>query len=365
MIGFTSSLKTITAVLLVVIFYSKSSGQNIAAYTDYKGNLQVFDGGMYRQLEYLPVKDYKFGGSSVAYIDNKNDFKIYTNGTTINLLNAADFLYIVTDYLIPFKVGGVLYVFDRGEKRTLTYYSNLMGANDSLLAYFDFAKNTLNSYYNGRVVVLEESYLDQPKSIKTGANTIAWVNQSNYFNVFYHGELRQLDNVPPIQYAAGRDLVAYVDEYLQQFHLFYYGDTAMVEMFPPDSFKVGFANMAYVDQLGNFRIFDKGSTFKVLSDRPDFFEVKGNTIVYSYNNSFNVYYNGKTTVLQSWAPTNFQMGNDGIAWIGDNGNLMLFHKGTTYTVSYENVNSYTLNGNVLVYEVGNNTNTIFYNGKNY
>jgi hypothetical protein len=140
------------------------------------------------------------------------------------------------------------------------------------------------------------------------------------------------------QYAAGRDLVAYVDNYLQQFHLFYYGDTAMVETFPPDSFKVGFANMAYVDQLGNFRIFDNGSTFKVLSDRPDFFEVKGNTIVYSYNNNFNVYYDGKSTVLQSWTPNNFQIGNDGVAWIGDNGNLMLFHKGTTYTASYENVN---------------------------
>ena len=59
------------------------------------------------------------------------------------------------------------------------------------------------------------------------------------------------------------------------------------------------------------------------------------------------------------------MGNDGVAWIGDNGVLMLFHKGKTYTVSYEIVNNYYVNGNVLKYEVGNNTTTIFYNGKNY
>ena len=64
------------------------------------------------------------------------------------------------------------------------------------------------------------------------------------------------------------------------------------------------------------------------------------------------------------SPNNFQVGNDGVAWIGDNGNLMLFHKGTTYTASYENVNDYTYTGNVLKYEVGNNTTTIFYNGKN-
>lgn len=345
-------------------FRSESNSQNVAAYTDYKGNLQVFDGGMYKQLEYLPVKDYKYGAAGVAYIDNKNDFKIYSNGATISMVNAADFQYDVTDYLIAFKVGNVLYAFDRGQKKTLCYYNSIMAVNDSLLAYFDDSKNTFNAYYNGKVVDLEDSYLDKPKSIKTGANTIAWVNQSDYFNVFYHGELKQLDNVAPLAYAAGRDLVAYVDNYLQQFHLFYYGDTAMVETFPPDSFKVGFANMAYVDQLGNFRVFENGSTFKILSDRPDFFKVKGNTIVYSYNNNFNVYYDGKSTVLQSWTPANFQIGNDGIAWIGDNGNLMLFHKGTTYTASYENVNSYDYIGNVLKYEVGNNTTTIFYNGKN-
>lgn len=353
-------------ILLIEALLPKFVGaQNVAAYTDYKGNLQVFDGGIFRQLEYLPVTDYKYGGTSVAYIDNKNDFRVYSNGATITMLNAADFSYYVTNYLISFRVGNVLYAFDKGAKRTLCYYTSILAVNDSVLAYFDDSKNTFNAYYDGRIVDLEDSYLDKPKSIKTGANTIAWINQSNYFNVFYHGELLQLDNIAPKQYEAGRDLVAYVDNYTQQFHLFYFGDTALVETFPPDSFKVGFANMAYVDQLGNFRIFDNGASKRILSDRPDFFQVKGSTIVYSYNNSFNVYYDGKVTELQSWAPRSFQLGNDGIAWLGDNGRLMLFHKGTIYTVSYETINDYTLNGNVLKYEVGNNTTTIFYNGKNY
>lgn len=347
-----------------ILIVQNTSGQNLAAYTDYRGNLQVFDGGLFRQLEYLPVRDYKYGGTAVAYVDNKNDFRIYSNGVTSTMLNAADFSYTVTDYLISFNVGRVLYTFDRGEKRTLCYYNSLTAINDSILAFFDDSKNTFSAYYNGKVVDLEDSYLDKPKSIKAGSNTLAWINQSGYFNVFYHGELTQLDNIAPQQFAAGRDLVAYVDNYVQQFHLFYYGDTALVETFPPDSFKVGFGIMAYVDQMGNFRVFDNGATKKVLSDRPEFFQVKGNTILYYYNNSFNVYYGGKTTTLQSWAPSSFQIGNDGVAWIGDNGRLMLFQKGSIYTVSYETINSYNLNNNVLKYEVGNNTTTIFYNGKN-
>lgn len=357
---------TYKIILLICIFAEANVyAQNLAAYPDYRGNLQVFDDGVFRELEYLPVRNYKYAGNSVAYIDNKNDFRVYSNGATITMVNAADFTYNVTDYLISFKVGDVLYAFDKGEKRTLCYYNTMYAINDSILAFFDDSKNVFSAYYDGKVVDMEDSYLEKPKSIKTGSNLVAWVNQSNFFNVFYHGELYQLDNIAPLAYSSGRDIVAYVDDYLQQFRLFYKGDTAVVETFPPDSFKVGFANMAYIDNLGNFKIFEKGASFKVLPDRPAFFDVKGNTIIYGYNNTFNVYYDGKSTQLQSWIPRNYKMGNDGVAWIGDNGTLMLFHKGKTYTVTYEIVNSYFLNGNVLKYEVGVNTTTIFYNGKNY
>ena len=356
----------IKIILLFSLFCSSDLfAQNVAAYADYKGNLQVFDGGLFRELEYLPVKSYKYAGNTVAYIDNKNDFRIYSNGSTITMVNAADFSYNVTDYLVSFKVGDVLYAFDRGEKKTLCYYNTIYTVNDSVLAFFDDSKNTFCAYYDGKVIDLEDSYLDKPKSIKAGPNLIAWVNQSNYFNVFYHGELYTLDNIAPIKYATGRDIVAYIDDYVQQFRLFYKGDTALIETFPPDSFKVGFANMAYVDQLGNFRIFENGASMKILPDRPGFFDVKGNTIIYSYNNTFNVYYNGKSTKLQTWTPASYKMGNDGVAWIGDNGNLMLFQKGKIYTVSYEIVNNYYINGDVLKYELGNNTTSIFYNGKNY
>lgn len=342
------------------------SSQEITAYTDYKGNLQVFDRGLSRQVEYLMIKNYKIGGNSIAYIDNKNDFKIYYEGQTFQLVNAADFSYFMTNDLTVFKVGDVLYVFDKGQKRTLCYYTNpdILVVNDSVVTYFDESQSTLNIYYNGRISNTEDALLSLPKSIKSGANIVAWVNQSNYFTVFYHGITYQLDNIAPRVYEAGRDIVAYVDDYEQHFRLFYNGDTAVVEEFAPDSFKLGFGIMAYVDNLGNFRIFYEGATKKILSDRPDFFRVKGNTIVYGYNNSFNVFYKGEITTLQNVTPPDFQMGNEGVAWIDDSGRLQLFHNGKTYTVSYEVIKKYHLNGNVLKYEVGNNTVNVFYNGKN-
>ncbi len=351
--------------LFICIHEFQLSAQDVTAYTDYKGNLQVFDKGLLREIEYLPVSSYKVGGNAIAYIDHKNDFNIYYDGQKFPLLNAAQFSYFVTDNLVAFKVGSVLYAFDKGEKKTLCYYTSIFAVNDSILVFFDDSQSSLNFYYNGSIVTAEDQFLDKPKSIKTGANLVAWVNQSNQFNVFYQGRTFELDNIKPISYEAGRDIVAYVDDYERRFKIFYKGDTAQAEEFIPDSFKVGFGMVAYVDNLGTFRVFSDGATRKILSDRPDFFQVKGNIVVYSYNNSFNVFYNNEIYELQNHAPADFQLGNMGLSWIDDSGRLMLFHKGKISTVSYEIIKKYFLNGNVLKYEVGNNTVYVFYNGKNY
>jgi hypothetical protein len=346
-------------------FSSSSGAQNISAYTDYRGYLQAFDNGMYHQLEYMPVKSYKFGRSAIAYIDNRNDFKIYYKGKSIYQLNAADFYYQVSDFLISYKVGSVLYVFDRGEKKLLSYYNSIVVLNDSLLAYFDDSKYTFSVYYNGKEALLENSLLDKPKRIHAGSNTLAWVNQSGFFNIFYQGTIHTVDNIPPQAFAAGRDIVAYVDDFDQYFHLFYKGDTAIVEVNAPDSFKVGYGIMAYVDNLGDFRVFAKGSTRRILADRPDFFDVKGDMIIYAYNRMFNVYYQGKAYTLENYTPRDYQLGTEGIAWIDESGRLKCFDKGNIYTVSYEIINEYNLTGSVLKFSTGNNTVSIFYKGTKY
>lgn len=364
--GKTTFIQTLILTFIISLNYSLSlHAQNISAYTDYRGYLQAFDNGMFKQLEYLPPKSYKFGASSVAYIDNRSDFKIYYKGQTYPQINAADFSYFMTDYLVAFKVGSVLYIFDDGNRKTLSYYNSIVAVNDSVMAYFDDSNYNLSVYYRGKTAVLESSLLDKPKSIKTGANTIAWVNQSNFFNIFYQGQVHTISNIPPVDYQAGRDLVAYVDDYDKHFHLFYKGDSAMVEEYAPDSFKVGYGIMAYVDNLGNFRVFYNGATKRLLSDRPDFFVVKGNMVVYSYNRMFNVFYNGQVTTIENFAPSDFQVGTDAVAWINDSGRLKIFDKGKTYTASYELINKYNLTGNVLKYETGTNTVTVFFDGKNY
>ncbi|TAH41297.1 MAG: hypothetical protein EYC69_08390 [Bacteroidetes bacterium] len=363
---FTFLFKSVmTLVFCALAIPHITSAQNISAYSDYRGYLQAFDNGMFKQLEYMPVKNYKFGRSVIAYVDNRNDFKIYYKGKSTYQLNAADFSYEVSDYLVAYRVGAVLYVFDNGEKKLLSYYNSMVTLNDSILSYFDDSKYTFSVYYNGREALLENSLLDRPRSVRTGSNTLAWVNQSGFFNIFYRGVTHTLDNIPPLAVEAGRDIVAYVDDFDHYFHLFYKGDTAIVETFAPDSFKVGYGIMAYVDQQGDFRIFENGSTRKILSARPDFFFVKGEIIAYAYNRMFNVWYKGKEYTLENYTPRDFQLGTEGIAWIDESGRLKYFDKGNISTVSYEIITGYNLTGSVLKFETGNNTVSIFFKGQKY
>lgn len=357
-------MKRIVQLLLLFISF-RAAAQDLTAFTDYRQNLQVFDSGLFTKMEYLPCKSYKIGAKVIAVVDHKSDFRIYNNGKATTLLNAADFSYFTTDFLTVFKVGNVLYVYDEGEKKILSYYNTQFVLSDSLLAYFDDARSTFSIYYNGKTATLEDNFLEKPRAIKAGPNLLSWVNQSGFFNVFYNGHVINLDNVAPVAFESGRDIMVWIDDYYKQFHLFYKGDTTLVETFAPDSFKVGFGIMAYVDQQNNMWIFHDGKNEKVLSNRPDMFAVKGNVVAYGWNNMFNVFYKGQTYTLQNRIPSSFQLGNDGVAWIDDAGRLNLFQKGKTYTVSYETINSYFLYGNTLKYQTGVNSNFVFWEGRNY
>ncbi|MFM7725817.1 MAG: hypothetical protein ACKO7B_03885, partial [Flavobacteriales bacterium] len=129
--------------------------------------------------------------------------------------------------------------------------------------------------------------------------------------------------------------------------------------------KVGNGLLAYVDQLGNFQVFNKGGIKQLLSDRPDFFLVKGNILVYSYNNSFYVYYDGKSYPVETYVPTSFKTGLNSVAYQDPGGSMKFFSKGSTYTVSSEFIRDYDVTGDVLKILVGTNTTQFFWEGQLY
>ena len=350
--------------LLMTAEHSRSQG--IAAYTDYRGAFQVFDRGTFEQLEYLPVKSFITGGNAVAYVDNTGEFQIYFNGRKYHQLYATDrFSYYGSNYLMAYKVGTVLYVFEKGKSEKVSYFCNQFFVGDSLVAYYDDSNYNLGVYYNGSNDPVESSLLASPQSVKAGSNTLAYVNQSGYFKVFYHGDVIDIDASTPVSFEPGRDIVAYVDSYQKYFHLFYKGQTAQVDVNMPESYKVGFGIMAYVDYDGNFRVFNNGATRRLQSQKPDFYDVNGNMIVYGYNSEFRTFENGESKLIDDIMPKEYKLSTDGVAYIDVDGVLKFYYKGKLNVVSHETVNSYYVNNDVVWYMVGTNTWKVWYNGMSY
>lgn len=357
---------SISIIALLILTTSFSYSQGVAAYTDYRGAFQIFDRGIYQQLEYNPVKSFQAGGNALAYVDNTGEFQIYYNGRKYHQLYASDqFSYYASNHLIAYKVGTVLYVFEKGRAEKVSYFCSQFYVGDSLVVYYDDSNYNLGVFYNGSNTPIESSLLASPQTVRAGSNTLAYVNQSGYFKVFYHGEITDVDVSTPVSFEAGRDVVAYVDGYQKYFHLFYKGQTAQVDVNPPQSYKVGFGNMAYVDYDENFRIFSNGATRRLLSQKPDFYDVKGNMIVYGYNSEFRAFTDGESKLIDDIMPKEYKLSTDGVAYIDIDGVLKFYNHGKLYVVSHETVSKYYVNNEVVWYMVGTNTWKVFYNGVNY
>jgi len=357
------SIAVLIFLSLIPIF---SKAQGIAAYSDYRDAFIVFDRGVFQQLEYMKVRNFKPGGNTLAYVDNTGEFQIYYNGRKYHQLYSTDmFSYFNTNYLVAYKVAQVLYVFEKGKSQVVSYYCNEYYVGDSIMAYYDETSYNLGVYYNGVNMPIESSLLSSPKTVRVGSNVLAYVNQSGYFKIFYHGELTQVDETTPVSFESGRDIVAYVDGYQKYFHLFYKGQLAQVDVNLPESYKVGFGNMAYIDYDGNFRVFSNGATRRLISQRPDFFEVKGNMIIYGYNSEFRAFSNGESHLIDDIMPKEYKLSNDGVAYLDINGILKFYYKGTVNLISHEAVTKYFIYNDVVLYLLGTNTWKVWWNGTSY
>jgi hypothetical protein len=358
-------VKRFFALVIFSVLVINAKSQNLAAYSDYRGYFNVFDNGVYQQLEYNPVKSFKAGGVAIPYIDNTNELQIYYKGQKYHQTYASNLTYAVSDYLVAYKVGDVLTVFEKGISKKVTYYCKQYYLDDSLIIYFDDSNYNLSVYYNGNSQEMESSMLELPRSIKTGSNMAAYVNQSDYFKLFYRGEIKELDNTSPVSYSVGRDIAAYVDGYNHFFQLFYKGEVGKADDNAPESYQVGYGIMAYVDYEGNFRVFSNGATRKIISNKPEFYSVKGNVIAYGFNSEFYIFQNNESKLVSDVLPTDYKIGNNGIAYIDYDRHLKYYSKGKSYVVTYEPVSEYYVNNDVIWYLVGVNTWKVFMNGNTY
>ena len=80
-----------------LISFFTAQGQPLSAYVDYKNCFYVFDNGVKKQLEYLPIKSYQIGGNAVAYVNEGGDTKAYYKGISYDLYFNSPSIVIATN----------------------------------------------------------------------------------------------------------------------------------------------------------------------------------------------------------------------------------------------------------------------------
>jgi hypothetical protein len=340
--------------------------QDITAYSDIREYFYVFDKGITRELEYLPVKSYKTGWEILAYVANSGALKVYDNTKTYELLPSVTDYY-VSKYLVLGKLNNQIKIFDKGKMLTLSSNAGTFKLGDSIAAFHDKTKKTFNAYYKGEIIQLED-LLSSPEitNFKVEGNIIAYIDAQDYFSVFYHGENTKLLKLnDTFEFVAGQDVVAYYNNSESTFHVFYKGENYTIEDFAPLSYSAGSGCVAYVDNLGKFKIFKDGQVMTISDNQPDFYKVKDEMVVYSEQGFLKVYYKGSSFSLENYIPESYKYDQASVAYTDKLGSLKLFQDGKPVTVTYENVKSFDLNGDLLKYVTSNNTNKIFYKGKTY
>jgi hypothetical protein len=347
----------------------QADAQNIIGFMRALNSFYVFDNGTFQQLEHRPVKSFKEGRDYLAYINDKNEFKIYRNNRS-HYLDEGSFInnYTTTNNLMTFLKEKQLNVWDNNRVRILSTWVGEYTVTDSLITYYDDISGSFRVYYNNRVYNLEAFQNINPVlSQKTGKNILAYIDRNNNFNIFYRGNnqlITQFYNI--VNFDSGLDIVAFEDENEMQFRFFYKGDIYDIEELKPLNFQAGDEIVAYTDAAGNFKIFEKGILHTVSRFSPFFYEVKDNVVVFADTlNYFSVFSGGKVYKLEDIQPKSYIADQGNVAYLDHQGRLKIFTDGKVNIVSYERIENYRLRGNTLVYETGSLTGNIWHKGNVY
>lgn len=356
---------SITIILLVFIVLTSTS-QNIAILSDYLNRVLIFDDGDMRQIEHLPIRSFQTGNHAVAYEDNTGTFKIYHNNYTHTVSNFVT-EYVVTNNLITFRLNRQLKVFDNGNIRNLGVSIPYWEANEDVVVWYDDLDKMLRAYYNGEIFDLDDGLASGAlREFKTGKNTIVYTDSRNNINIFYKGEVYEVcfkDRSKSIM--PGQDIVAFVEDPMENFQVFYRGEFLEIEPFKPISYKLADGFVAYVDNSNYLKVFSDYSVETVSLHNPVFYEVKDQLMVYAVQNYFRVFYNGRVHNLESFIPNKYIMNNNVVVYLDQSGNLKFFQDGKTEIISYESLSDFELQGNCVLYKFGVRSENIFCNGRSY
>ncbi|MFI5164356.1 MAG: hypothetical protein ACHQHP_03810 [Bacteroidia bacterium] len=351
--------------LVFFVLYSFSPAQNISAFLDYKNYFYVFDNGISKELEYLPVQWYKVGKNAVVYLNNSGDFKAYYNGDKYDLADAQPSDCRAADDFIVYFSNRILNIFDRGKIMVFSGWTSNYITGDSIVGCFDEQTYTYKIYYHGQTSVLAD-VLDgnSIKSFKAGDNILAYVNNEGFLKIYYNNQVFNTE-ITQAKYKAAANTVAFVNDATQEFKVFYKGSVMPLSNFPPRSFLVADDLVAYIDNNESFKVFYQGKIMDLTSFVPQFYKAEDNILVYGDDANFKIFYKGVSYSIERYIPETYKMDFNTLVYVDSEGYLSAFFDGKTQRVCNEKIAVWELSGNVVKYTNSMNEVHFFLNGNTF
>jgi len=244
------------------------------------------------------------------------------------------------------------YVFDRGETKELENYKVLSYQVGGLcIGYLSYG-NDLKVYYKGSVRTLEMV----PPTEYIVTDYLMGYSMYSVLKVFDDGDVKTLCRNTR-GHIVEDSLIAYYDEVQQVLNVYHNGITKTIEdgllQWPIRSYASGDNILAYITDFDNkFKIYYKGEVL-VVEDNVRETQYKAGRDIVGYmnlvSNAFMVFYKGQYYDLEAFAPSSFQMGDERMAYVNDQGDFKIFENGELITISSFPPESYTLTDSTLVF----------------
>lgn len=360
-----TNLLVICCLLTRFAFSQSTSTERVAAYQDFRNFFYSFSNGISRQLESQAVRSFTTGGDIIGYVNNANDIIVWQNGEKNNLGDATNTRFFITNTFLYYQRDLVLAVWEKGALTRLTYFLRDFKVNDELIAFRDQNIDMLRVYYKGKISDIEFTLTGANGEYKAGKNTVAYTNRTNHFKVFYDDHVYELDNFVPLAFETGMNITAFTAAASHVFQAFYNGKMVVLENLEPKSFKCGDELVAYISNDGYFKIYNAGKLIKVESFEPDWYTVLDGTVLFLFNNQLQVIQNNERFLLDEFAPANYLMNSNCVAWKDRQGRLHLFSNGKSEIVTTEITGEYKLNGELLTFRIADGSYRVYYQGKTY
>ncbi len=243
-------------------------------------------------------------------------------------------------------------VFDRGVTKEIENYkvsSFQVGGN--CIGYLSYG-NDLKVYHKGSVRTLEHS----PPTKYTVTDYLMGYSMYSILKVFDDGDVKTLCQHTN-GYIVEDSMIVFYDEVQQMLKVYQNGEISVLEdgllQWPIKSYSSGDNILAYVTEFDNkFKIYYHGEELIVDENVRETVYKAGRDIVGYMNlvtNAFMVFYKGKYFDLEAFAPRSFQMGDEMMAYINDQGDFKLFENGELVTISTFEPEFYMLTDSTLVF----------------